>query len=102
MARQFYAIFIATSIFANGAYGYNYKLLDSEADTYVCKLCSGTPIKLVSVQESLEDLKTDEDLGEKYSAHKKQLNLVEDDYYVLLGLENKKWRSTQDDIKKAC
>jgi len=41
----------------------------------------------------------------KYGAHKKKKtvkDLLEEDYYELLGLTEKRWLSTEDDIKKAC
>jgi len=67
MIKHFYGALIATSFFVNTAYGYNYKMLYLEADTFVSRLCSGTPIKLDMLKESLEDLKTKEDMGSKYS-----------------------------------
>lgn len=55
---------------------------------------------------SLQDLEEAEDDAEsaKYASHKKKTKVLglEDDYYELLGLTEKRWRSSPDDIKKAC
>ena len=67
MIKNFYGVLMVTSLFVSTAYGYNYKMLDSEAGTFVSRLCSGTSIKLEMIRESLNDLKTKEDMGSKYA-----------------------------------
>ena len=67
MIKSFYGVFIATSPFVSTAYGYNYKMLDLEAGTFFSKLCSSTPIRQERVKESLDLLKSKEDMGSKYS-----------------------------------
>eukprot|EP01121_Diplochlamys_sp_Union-15-3_P015568 TRINITY_DN5170_c0_g2_i5.p1 TRINITY_DN5170_c0_g2~~TRINITY_DN5170_c0_g2_i5.p1 ORF type:complete len:489 (-),score=142.65 TRINITY_DN5170_c0_g2_i5:40-1470(-) len=47
-----------------------------------------------------EEVKEDAEEDEKYG-HKKKIFQAFEDYYGILGLQNKRWMATQDDIKKA-
>lgn len=76
MIKKFYGALVVTSLLVSTAYGYNYKLLDLEADAFVSKLCSGTPIKQARVKESLELLKPKKDVGSKYSSPRFEDDLI--------------------------
>lgn len=67
MTKKFFGMLVTTFLIVTETHSYNEKLLDSEADTYTSKICSGVTIRKEKVQESLDFLNKGDAVDPKYS-----------------------------------